>query len=64
MQKVYRFTRKFFNIYPKFRTVFYTYWNRLFFTLIGVKYGKNLCVRNKVYIIGRGRLSENSDITI
>ena len=57
MKRRYKFFRKFFNIFPKFRSIYYKYWNLLYFTLIGVEYGKNLIVCNKLYVTGLGKVS-------
>ena len=47
---------KLFRIIPKIRTILYRNWNRLYFRLIGVDYGKNMQVFNKVYVSGHGRI--------
>ena len=39
----------------------YTFWNRIYFKLIGIKYGKHLRVHNKVYVRGRGKISIGDD---
>lgn len=51
----------FFRIGPKLHEYFYKYWNRLYFYLIGIKYGKNLIVNNKVYIRGTGEVRIGND---
>lgn len=61
MKRIFMLSRKFFNIFPKFRSVFYNYWNRLFFILIGVQYGKNMCIRNKLYVTGSGKVIIGDD---
>lgn len=53
--------RKFFNIYPKIRNVFYTHYNKLFFVIKGVRYGKNMIARNKIYITGTGNVVIGDD---
>lgn len=53
----YRFSR----IYPVLREFFYKYWNRLYFSLLGIEYGKNLLVNNKVYIRGLGMMKIGDD---
>lgn len=45
-----------FRVFPTIKSIFYKYWNRLFFLLIGINYGKNLYVNNKVYVFGRGKI--------
>lgn len=47
---------KFFRVLPQTRTRFYKYYNRLFFSLIGIKYGNNLQVFNKIYVRGKGKI--------
>ena len=44
----------FFKIYPKLRTLFYRHWNLIFFRIKGVRFGKNMKVYDKVYVIGQG----------
>ena len=34
----------------------YKYYNRLYFFLLGIKYGKNLRIFNKVYVRGKGKI--------
>lgn len=50
------FFRKTFRIYPRLRQLFYKHYNRLFFLLLGIKYGKNLQVFNKIYVGGKGKI--------
>lgn len=50
------FFHKLFRIIPKFRHWFYRYYNKLYFKLIGIKYGKNMHVFDKVYISGPGKI--------
>ena len=54
---------KFFRIWPKFRIIFYTYYNRLWFSMIGVKHGRRMVVNNKVYIQGKGTIEIGDDFT-
>lgn len=49
------FIRKLFRVWPKLRMNIWIYFNRIWFWLVGVKYGRNLKVFNKVYVFGRGR---------
>lgn len=51
----------FFRIYPVLRQFFYLCWNRLYFRLLGIKYGKNLQVNNKLYIRGCGSFEIGND---
>lgn len=53
--------RLFFRIYPRVKKEFYKRWNKLFFRLIGVQYGKRLVVLNKIYINGPGRIVIGND---
>ena len=50
------FFRKTFRIYPRLRQLFYKHYNRLFFLLLDIKYGKNLQVLNKIYVRGKGKI--------
>ena len=56
-KKVYRI----FRIYPFLRETYFKYWNRLYFQLLGIEYGKNLQVNNKIYIRGWGDLKIGDD---
>lgn len=51
------FFYKIFRIVPKLRTIFYRNWNKVYFKLIGVKYGKNMQVFDKIYVKGYGRIT-------
>lgn len=53
--------RKLFNIFPKIRTIFYIQYNKLFFIVCGVRYGKNLIAHNKIYISGKGKITIGND---
>ncbi len=45
---------KFFRIIPKLRIFFYHNWNKIYFKLIGIKFGDNMRVFNKIYVTGKG----------
>ncbi|MBR4324051.1 MAG: acyltransferase [Bacteroidales bacterium] len=51
------FFYKFFRIVPKLKNKFYRIWNRLYFKLIGIEYGKNMCVFDKIYVRGYGKIT-------
>lgn len=53
--------RKIFRIVPKIRFSFYKYYNRFLFWVNGVQYGHRMCVQNKVYLCGDGRISIGDD---
>ena len=53
--------RKIFRIVPRIRFSFYKYYNRLLFGVNGVQYGRRMCVQNKVYLCGEGRVSIGDD---
>lgn len=53
--------RRFFRIVPKMREKIYIIWNRIFFKLIGIKYGRNLKVYNKIHVFGRGTVVVGDD---
>ena len=48
--------RKFLDVLPRLKRSYYTIWNRLYFSVMGVQYGKNMIIRNKVYIINMGKV--------
>lgn len=50
------FFYKLLRIIPKLKNKYFLIWNRLFFKLIGIQYGKNMQVFNKVYIKGYGKI--------
>lgn len=50
------FFYKLFRILPKLTSIFYRIWNKLYFKLIGIKYGKNMQVFDKVYVNGYGKI--------
>lgn len=50
-----------FRIYPALKQFYYLYWNRMYFRLLGIRYGKNLQVNNKVYIRGCGDIVIGDD---
>lgn len=52
---------KFFRVWPKVSTMLYTYYNRLWFKLIGVKYGAGMKVYDKVYVLGKGNITIGDD---
>lgn len=49
-----------FHISRKLRKIFYLRYNRMMFSISGVKYGKNLCVFNKFYL----HLAQNAKASI
>lgn len=51
----------FFRIYPFLKGCFYIYWNRIYFYLLGIEFGQNLHVQNKIYVLGRGKISIGDD---
>lgn len=58
-----RFFYKVFRILPKLRIIFFIYWNRLYFFLIGVKYGKNMQIYNRIDFTGNNNLIIGKDFT-
>lgn len=52
---------KFFRVWPKVSTMLYTYYNRLWFKLIGIKYGAGMKVYDKVYVLGKGNITIGDD---
>lgn len=55
--------RFFFRLIPKIKIFFYRYFNRFWFYLIGIKYGQNLLVYDKIYVQGRGIIVIGDDFT-
>lgn len=53
--------RKLFCIWPKVRSLFYLYWNRTYFRMIGIPYGKNMRVFDNVYVLGKGNITIGDD---
>lgn len=51
------FFYRLFRIVPKLKSIFYRFWNRLYFKLIGIKFGKNMQVFDKVYVKGYGKIT-------
>ena len=56
-----KITYRFFRLYPVLRELYYKYWNRLYFRLLGIEFGKNLLVNNRVYIRGCGLIKIGDD---
>ena len=50
-----------FRILPQVRTIFYKYYNRLWFAVIGIHYGRRMNVFNKIYIRGKGCIAIGND---
>lgn len=50
------FFRTVLRLGPHLKMAFYKYYNRLYLGLIGIKYGKNLKVLNKIYVRGKGKV--------
>lgn len=48
----------------KIRTILYQYYNRLRFGLMGIKYGTNLRVYDKVYVSGEGSIKIGNDFVL
>ena len=54
---MHKFFYKLLRIVPKLRSIFYRNWNKLYFKLIGIKFGKNMRVFDKIYVVGRGQIT-------
>ena len=50
------FVRKLFRIFPLLKKHYYIFWNRFYFRLMGVQYGRNMKVFNKIYLLGNGHV--------
>lgn len=59
--KMHLITRKLFRLRPKYKFYWYIIWNRIFFWLLGIDYGKHLRVSNKIYILGKGKIIIGDD---
>lgn len=59
------FSRLLFRIIPKIKEGYWMVWNRLLFILLGVKFGRNMRIVNKLYVGGRGsiRIGDNFTFT-
>lgn len=55
--------RKFFRIHSKIRSIFYLLYNRIWFRAIGVSFGKNLRVFDKVFVTGVGTIKIGNNFT-
>lgn len=55
--------RLLFRLLPKSRSLFYKYYNRLWFRLVGVEFGHNMNVYNKFFLLGLGRVKIGNDFT-
>ena len=61
MGKMLRSLSRFFSLFLYLKIRFYICFNRLWFWLIGVKYGKHLMVYDRVYIKGNGVIELGDD---
>ena len=52
---------KFFRITRMLRSFFYKYYNRFWFSAMGIEYGKNMQIRNKIYVSGMGEIKIGDD---
>lgn len=55
--------RQFFRIIPRLRSTFCKVYNKVYFKLFGVKYGRNLSVYNKFYLLGKGKINIGDNFT-
>ena len=51
------FFYKLLRIVPSLKSKYYRIWNKFFFLLLGIKYGKNMQVFDKVYVKGGGKIT-------
>lgn len=54
-------TYRFFRILPVLCSYFYIYWNRVYFWLLGIRFGKRMYVKNKIYVRGVGNITIGDD---
>lgn len=52
---------KFFRAYPLIKSYFYRLWNILKFRVLGIKFGRNLIVNDKIYVLGKGNIEIGDD---
>lgn len=57
-------TYRFFRILPVLRSHFYIYWNRVYFWLLGIRFGKRMYVKNKIYVRGVGNITIGDDFVL
>lgn len=43
------------------RRIFYTYYNRFWFSMMGIEYGKNMRIYNKIFVSGFGTIKIGND---
>lgn len=53
--------RLLFRVWSKLRTNFYIFYNRSWFSLIGIRFGKGMNVYDKVYVLGKGNITIGND---
>lgn len=53
--------RVIFRLWPIIKLNLYPIWNRIYFRLIGIRFGRNIRVHNKVYVIGQGKIVIGDD---
>ena len=53
----------FIRLFPAIKRIYYLYWNRLLFKLLGINYGNNLRVYNKIYLLGKGSITIGKDFS-
>ena len=51
----------FFRIPRLLTRFFYTYYNRFWFSMMGIEYGRNMQVYNKIYVCGLGKIKLGDD---
>lgn len=53
--------KKFFNLPSKLREKFYLLWNRFYFRMMEIQFGRNMRACNKIYIKGNGKVVIGDD---
>ncbi len=53
--------RLIFRVWPKIRQKLYVYYNRFWFGIVGVEYGKKMNVYSKIYLLGLGNIKIGND---
>ncbi len=54
-------SRLLFRVFPQLIQKFYIFYNRIWFFVIGVKYGTRMCIYSKVYVRGLGEIKIGDD---
>ncbi len=60
--KKYKYTViKILRLFPRLKNYFYIFWNRIYFSISAIEFGRNMKVKNKVYVTNMGHVSIGDD---